>query len=185
MHIVIHCSKHLKYKKFQIYCDCRNYNFIINILAISCRLIIFSRCHLYLIAKFTIMILADEARSIYLYPVLHEFAKRCIRCNIPLTINSTPACIKDKVTTHSLHGFTNYIKAHYLQSYTDQCTIPNCRTCQYVQYDVNPLLRCQRSVSLHCLPCTIVDALWYLGACWSGARWSAKNSGAPARDASV
>ena len=25
-----------------------------------------------------------------IYPVLHEFAKRCIRFNIPLTINSTP-----------------------------------------------------------------------------------------------
>ena len=71
--------------------------------------------------------------EIHIYPVLHEFAKRCIRFNIPLTINSTPACIKDKVTTYSLHGFTNYIKAHYLQSYTDQCTIPNCRTCQRVQ----------------------------------------------------
>ena len=35
-------------------------------------------------------------------------------------------------TTHSLHGFTNYTKAHYLQSYTDQCTIPNCHSCQRI-----------------------------------------------------
>ena len=71
--------------------------------------------------------------EIHIYPVQHEFAKRCIRFNIPLTINSTPVCIKDKVTTHSLHGFTNYIKAQYLQSYTDQCTIPHCRSCQRIQ----------------------------------------------------
>ena len=71
--------------------------------------------------------------EIHIYPVQHEFAKRCIRFNIPLTINSTPVCIKDKVTTHSLHGFTNYIKAQYLQSYTDLCTIPHCRSCQRIQ----------------------------------------------------
>ena len=41
--------------------------------------------------------------EIHIYPVLHKFARRRIRFNIHSTINSTPACIKDKVTTFSDH----------------------------------------------------------------------------------
>ena len=32
----------------------------------------------------------------------------------------------DKIDTHSLNGFTNYVKLFLLQTYQDTCTVPNC-----------------------------------------------------------
>ena len=71
--------------------------------------------------------------QIHIQAVHHSFAKRCIRHTIPRTVNSTPVIIKDKVTTHSLQGFTNYIKTHVLQSYNNQCALPNCYICRHTQ----------------------------------------------------
>ena len=42
-----------------------------------------------------------------------------------------PDLLKDKVTTHSLHGFSNYIKLYYLNTYIEQCAIQNCYICQH------------------------------------------------------
>ena len=71
--------------------------------------------------------------QIHIQAVHHSFAKRCIRHTIPRTVNTTPVIIKDKVTTHSLQGFTNYIKTHVLQSYNNQCALPNCYICRHTQ----------------------------------------------------
>ena len=68
--------------------------------------------------------------DIHIRPALHEFAKRSIRHDIPRTVNDSPHIIKDKILTHSLQGFTNYTKAHYLQSYLSQCMEINCYICQ-------------------------------------------------------
>ena len=45
--------------------------------------------------------------------VNHEFAKKGIRHCIIKTVNDTPALIKDKIHTHSLQGFSIYIKKYY------------------------------------------------------------------------
>ena len=40
----------------------------------------------------------------------HEYAKKCIRYDLSLVINSTPKIIIEKISTHSLAGFAGYIK---------------------------------------------------------------------------
>ena len=64
--------------------------------------------------------------NIHTIRVHHEFAKRSLRYSLPHTINNAPDLLKDKVTTHSLHGFSNYIKLYYLNTYIEQCAIQNC-----------------------------------------------------------
>ncbi len=44
---------------------------------------------------------------------MHEYAKKCIRYSIPNTINSTTSNIVDKIYTHSMQGFSGYIKVYY------------------------------------------------------------------------
>ncbi len=40
----------------------------------------------------------------------HDYAKQCIRFDLPKVINSTPRQILDKIHTHNLQGFSGYIK---------------------------------------------------------------------------
>ena len=58
--------------------------------------------------------------DIHINRIKHEFAKRCIRYDIPLTVNNT-----NKIVTHSLHGFSCYVKKHLLQNYKNLCSVPN------------------------------------------------------------
>ena len=64
-----------------------------------------------------------------LYRAKHEFAKKCLRHNLPLTLNNTPSIIKDKLHTHSLQGFANYAKHQFIMEYQDTCTRVNCYVC--------------------------------------------------------
>ena len=59
----------------------------------------------------------------------HEYAKRCIRFDLPRIINNTPTIILDKVDTHNLNGFSWYIKKYFLNNYQDTCNIRNCYIC--------------------------------------------------------
>ena len=59
----------------------------------------------------------------------HEFAKKCLRYYLPRTVNNTPDSILDKVNTHSLQGYSWYIKRHMLQNYQSACLIENCYIC--------------------------------------------------------
>ena len=59
----------------------------------------------------------------------HEFAKKCLKYNLPHIINATPAIVVEKIQTHSLRGFTTYAKQFLIQKYTDTCTIQNCYSC--------------------------------------------------------
>ncbi len=43
-----------------------------------------------------------------------EYARKCIRYKVPMTINNAPAEIVNKVYTHSLQGFAGYIKTKIL-----------------------------------------------------------------------
>ncbi len=65
------------------------------------------------------------------YPIgKHAFAKNCVRFDIPRIVNNCPNCIIDKINTHSLQGFIGYIKAHFLQSYQENCYIVDCYVCK-------------------------------------------------------
>ena len=61
--------------------------------------------------------------------LVHKYARNFIRYSIPETFNSTPECIRSKIITHSLQGFANYIKLHFLNTYIDTCTKDNCWVC--------------------------------------------------------
>ena len=56
---------------------------------------------------------------------------KCIRYFLPSLLRDTPPCIKDKVITHSFHGFTTYCKKHLIDTYSDCCNIPNCYVCSH------------------------------------------------------
>ncbi len=40
----------------------------------------------------------------------HEYARKCIRYDLPIFINNAPIEIIENVYTHSLHGIAGYIK---------------------------------------------------------------------------
>ena len=64
-------------------------------------------------------------------PRLH-CVRRCIRNYISSIINSTPTNVIEKVHTHSLKGFSQYAKNHYLSNYSTTCTLENCYSCSRV-----------------------------------------------------
>ena len=66
--------------------------------------------------------------TIFPHPV-HKSFENCLRYSLNHTINSTPENIIAKVDTHSLQGFTKYIKIHHLKMYNVNCTILNCYVC--------------------------------------------------------
>ena len=67
---------------------------------------------------------------LHIFFLKHEFAKRFLRNSIIKRINECPPAIKTKVNTHSLHGFSMYIKQHFIQNYSYHCVLPNCYICQ-------------------------------------------------------
>ena len=56
-------------------------------------------------------------------------AKNCILHHIATVLNCTPKCILDKIDTHSLQGFTFYIKRYYLDQMTFECSLRQCYIC--------------------------------------------------------
>jgi hypothetical protein len=69
-------------------------------------------------------------RQVVLPRVKHTFAKNCLNYRLKLLLNETPAAILEKITTHSLKGFSNYVKNHYLNEYVTHCEQHNCYTCR-------------------------------------------------------
>ena len=51
-----------------------------------------------------------KIRTLHTFKTKHEFAKKCLKYNIPHTINDTPQIVTEKVLTHSMHGFSLYVK---------------------------------------------------------------------------
>ncbi len=39
----------------------------------------------------------------------HEYCKMCLHYDLPMVINGTPASMLDKINTHCLKGYANYI----------------------------------------------------------------------------
>ena len=60
----------------------------------------------------------------------HVYMEKCIRYSIPKLINDTPDHIRNKLYTHSLKGFANYVKHIYIKEYQLVCNIPNCYICR-------------------------------------------------------
>ena len=67
-----------------------------------------------------------ETSSIFIPRVNHAYAQKHIRHNLIQTINNTPNNIIDKIHTHSLRGFLNYIKVFIFGNYEDHCHVSNC-----------------------------------------------------------
>ena len=67
--------------------------------------------------------------NLYKTRVRHEFAKKCIRHKIVESINNTPDIIRSKLHTHSLYGFSLYIKNYFINRYEEYCTLINCYVC--------------------------------------------------------
>jgi hypothetical protein len=56
-------------------------------------------------------------------------SKSCIRYYLPDLLQTTDHNILDKVHTHSIKGFSWYIKRMYIKSYPITCSIANCYIC--------------------------------------------------------
>ncbi len=67
--------------------------------------------------------------NLYMMRPKHEYGRYCIRYRIPLIVNESPPAIINKIDTHSLEGFSKYIKINILESYNKDCTIQNCKVC--------------------------------------------------------
>jgi hypothetical protein len=57
------------------------------------------------------------------------FTSKCIRYSIPNLVNNMPLNITAKFQTHSLQGFSNYVKRYFINQYKENCTKPNCYVC--------------------------------------------------------
>ena len=57
-------------------------------------------------------------------------AEKALRYMLPKTISQTPECITSKTETHSINGYTNYIKNMMLDRYNKTCVQADCYICQ-------------------------------------------------------
>ena len=64
------------------------------------------------------------------YPIpKRNRSANCIRYFIPSLLKNTPPCIKDKLYTHCLSGFSKYAKSQMIRQYSEACIIINCYIC--------------------------------------------------------
>ena len=71
-----------------------------------------------------------RSHLMYTSRVQHEYAKRCMRYSIPTSVLEAPSCILNKIETHSIEGYVNYIKYFFLEQYQVTCQIINCYICR-------------------------------------------------------
>ena len=57
-------------------------------------------------------------------------ARKCIRYLLPILIDNTSQDILDKVGTHSIEGFSFYVKTRSIEDYASICHIRNCYICK-------------------------------------------------------
>ncbi len=105
-----------------IFLNCRNLNSTINTKIISYHIIF--KIHILKITQ--VPIVMQQEYSIVSININPWYAKRCIKYDLPRVVKDTSVEIIDKVHTHSLHGFSGYIRLNILQSYQQSCTIINC-----------------------------------------------------------
>ena len=56
-------------------------------------------------------------------------ATKCMRSHLPLLLNDTPEIILNEINTHSIQGFSFFIKQYHLSQYTTQCYVRGCYVC--------------------------------------------------------
>jgi len=71
-----------------------------------------------------------NAENMELLPSRHVFVETSICYRLPKVLNTCPACIRDKIFSHSPKGFRNYVKNYFIGNYSEFCTINNCYICQ-------------------------------------------------------
>ena len=58
-----------------------------------------------------------------------RFTSKCIRYIIPRKVIDLPRKIFDKLHTHSLHSFGNFVKYTLYSAYKESCDVINCYIC--------------------------------------------------------
>ena len=61
--------------------------------------------------------------KLFTYRSNHQFANRCLRHEVVISFNNTPSSIINKKHTHSINGFSLYLKTHLLSLYDAFCNI--------------------------------------------------------------
>ena len=59
--------------------------------------------------------------------------EKCIRHYIPKYLRDVPESIYNKLHSHSLKGFSNYVTNYFVEQYEVSCSIENCYICQNVR----------------------------------------------------
>ncbi len=67
--------------------------------------------------------------NIHIRRTNNQFAKMCIRHNIPILVNKTDTEIKAKFVTHSLQVLSKYVKNMIILNYESNFLIKNCYIC--------------------------------------------------------
>ena len=67
---------------------------------------------------------------LHLYPYNNQTTKNFIRFKIPNIINDLPRNVREKIYTHSLAGFAQYMKKHLINEYEIECNTENCCVCE-------------------------------------------------------
>ena len=65
-----------------------------------------------------------SSMDIHLPQINHSFATR-----LPVNLNNSPTYIFNKLFTHSLKGFSVYVKKDFIKIYIFVCTNVNCYVC--------------------------------------------------------
>ena len=55
-----------------------------------------------------------------------KYTDNTLRDHLPVLINGTPLHILQKITTHSIYGFSSSVKQYHLNMYRIDCSLPNC-----------------------------------------------------------
>lgn len=71
-----------------------------------------------------------HANDLVLLTNRHNYVNNSICYRVPYIINNCPNCIKEKIFTHSIRGFTQYTKNYFINKYTFVCHDRNCFSCQ-------------------------------------------------------
>jgi len=61
--------------------------------------------------------------------IRHSFMTSGLRFKITKTFNDTPKIVTEKIFTHSLFGFKQYIKNYFISLYQLFCSTPDCYVC--------------------------------------------------------
>ena len=60
----------------------------------------------------------------------HDFVKNSVRFRLPEVMNDAPTSVKNKISTHSIQGFSKFVKLQMIDRYRFTCHIPRCPICR-------------------------------------------------------